>query len=81
MKIESFLKYWCGGCVKKIKVLFICSQNSSRSQMAEAFLKSIDVNNRFHVESAGIDKGVLHLPTIFTMQELGILKGLISLTM
>lgn len=40
--------------------------------MAEAFLKNFDKANRFHVESAGLTKGVLHLPTIFIMKEIAI---------
>ena len=41
------------------KVLFLCIHNSARSQMAEAYLKKFG-NDRFEVESAGIESGVLN---------------------
>ena len=39
---------------EKQRVLFICVHNSGRSQIAEAFLKSL-AGDRFEVESAGLD--------------------------
>jgi len=41
---------------KKIRVLFICGQNTARSQMAEAFLNSLG-EGRFEAESAGLEAG------------------------
>jgi len=38
----------------KLKVLFICSQNAGRSQMAEAFLRRF-AGDSFEVDSAGLD--------------------------
>lgn len=38
----------------KLKVLFICSQNAGRSQMAEAFLRRF-AGDSFEVESAGLE--------------------------
>ena len=55
----------------KIKVLFVCIHNSARSQMAEAFLKQIG-GDRFEVESAGIEPGVLNPIVVEAMQEIGI---------
>lgn len=38
----------------KLKVLFVCSQNAGRSQMAEAFLRRF-AGDSFEVESAGLE--------------------------
>ena len=43
----------------KFKVLFVCIHNSARSQMAEAWLKSL-VGDDFQVESAGLEPGTLN---------------------
>lgn len=43
----------------KTKVLFVCSHNSARSQMAEEFLKKIG-NEKFEVESAGLEPGKIN---------------------
>ena len=43
----------------KTKVLFVCSANTTRSQMAEALLKKYGGND-FEVDSAGINPGVLN---------------------
>jgi arsenate reductase len=52
-------------------VLFLCTGNSARSQMAEGFLRHLAVD-RFDVESAGINpKGVNPL-AITAMREVGI---------
>ncbi len=56
---------------KKTKVLFVCSHNSARSQMAEAFLNSIG-GDHFQAESAGIEPGALNLLAVEVMREAGI---------
>lgn len=43
----------------KRKVLFVCVHNSARSQMAEELLRKM-AGDRFEVESAGIDPGILN---------------------
>lgn len=52
-------------------VLFVCVQNSARSQMAAALLK--DACSRcFNAESAGIEPGDLNPLAVASMRELGI---------
>jgi arsenate reductase (thioredoxin) len=53
------------------KVLFLCVHNSSRSQMAEAFLKKY-APGRFEVESAGLEAGRLNPYVVRAMAEVGI---------
>jgi arsenate reductase len=56
--------------VKK-RVLFLCSHNSARSQMAEAFLRSV-AGERFEVQSAGTKATGVHPLAIAAMREIGI---------
>ncbi len=56
---------------KKIRVLFICNHNSARSQMAEAFLNSMD-GDRFEAESAGFEVRELNPLAVTVMNEVGI---------
>ncbi len=56
---------------KKTKVLFVCSHNSARSQMAEAFLNRL-AHDRFEAESAGIEPGELNPLAVEVMREVGI---------
>jgi len=55
----------------KKRVLFICAHNSARSQMAEAFLKHM-AGDRFEVESAGLEPGILNPIVVEVMKEIGI---------
>ena len=55
----------------KPRVLFLCTGNSARSQMAEGFLRHL-AGDRFEAQSAGIDpKGVNPL-AITAMREVGV---------
>lgn len=58
-------------CMNKRRVLFICTHNSARSQMAEAWLKRIGGDD-FEVESAGLEAGTVKPLVIEAMREVGI---------
>lgn len=55
----------------KKKVLFLCTGNSARSQMAEGFLKSL-AGAKFDAYSAGMRPTQLHPLAVKVMQEAGI---------
>jgi len=55
----------------KTRVLFLCTQNSARSQMAEGLLKSLD-GDRYEVFSAGIQPAPVHPLAVRAMGEIGI---------
>ena len=55
----------------KRKVLFVCVQNSARSQMAEELLKNM-AGDQFEVESAGLEPSTINPLTIKIMKEEGI---------
>ena len=53
------------------RVLFLCTHNSARSQMAEGFLRQ-RAGHRFDVESAGTEETRVHPLAIRAMREVGI---------
>ena len=55
--------------MKKSKVLFLCTGNSARSQMAEGLLR-IYGGDQFEIKSAGLDPKGIHPMTIQVMKEL-----------
>ena len=57
--------------IVKKKVLFICAQNSARSQIAAALLNKI-CGDYFEAHSAGLEPGVLNPFAVEALQELGI---------
>ena len=65
----------CSGSVNirlvKKKVLFICVQNSARSQIAAALLNEL-CGDYFETQSAGLEPGVLNPLAIEALQERGI---------
>jgi arsenate reductase len=67
--IEKF-SYLSERALAKTKVIFLCTGNSARSQMAEAFLRRY-AGDRFEVYSAGFDPRPIHPYTVKVMNELG----------
>jgi arsenate reductase len=58
--------------MRKQKVLFLCTQNSARSQMAEGFLREM-ARDRFEVMSAGCNVGrEIHPYAVEARREVGI---------
>lgn len=53
------------------KVLFLCTGNSARSQMAEGYLRHV-AGDEFEVMSAGIEPKGLHPLAVEVMKEVGI---------
>lgn len=56
--------------MEKIRVLFVCTHNSARSQMAETFLNAL-AGDRFLAESAGLEPRDINPLVIKVMKELG----------
>src|ERR1700678_2586848 len=57
--------------MSKPRVLFLCTGNSARSQMAEGYLRHV-AGDRFEVLSAGIEPKGLNPFAVEAMRELGI---------
>jgi arsenate reductase (thioredoxin) len=55
----------------RTRVLFICTGNSARSQMAEAFLRHLG-GDRFDAHSAGLKPSGIHPLTVRVMEEIGL---------
>jgi arsenate reductase (thioredoxin) len=55
----------------KPKVLFLCTGNTARSQIAEGFLRK-HAGDRFEVFSAGLEPGFINPLTIQVMEEQGV---------
>ncbi|MBN1384786.1 MAG: phosphate signaling complex protein PhoU [Elusimicrobia bacterium] len=59
------------GNISKKKVLFICTHNSARSQMAEALLKTL-YSDKYYVYSAGTEPAGVNPYAVKVMAEIGI---------
>ena len=57
--------------MEKSRVLFLCTGNSARSQMAEAFLRKY-AGDRFEAHSAGLEPKDLNPVTVKVMKEAGL---------
>ena len=57
--------------MNKAKVLFLCTANSARSQMAEAFLRTY-AGDRYEAHSAGVEPKEIHPLTRRVMDEVGV---------
>ena len=57
--------------MNKTKVLFLCTGNSARSQMAEALLRH-HAGDRFEAYSAGLEPKGIHPDAEQVMQEIGV---------
>lgn len=55
----------------KPRVLFLCTENSCRTQMAEAFLREL-TGEEFEIVSAGAEAGHLDPDAVAAMREVGI---------
>ena len=55
----------------KPRVLFLCTGNSARSQMAEALLRHLG-RDQFEVHSAGLEPKGIHPLTIRALEEIGL---------
>ena len=53
------------------KLLFLCTGNSCRSQMAEGFAR-IKLNKKFKIYSAGVEAHGLNLNAVSVMKEVGV---------
>lgn len=56
---------------EKKKVLFLCTHNSARSQMAEGLLKAI-YGDRYEAYSAGVEATTVNPHAVIVMKEIGI---------
>jgi arsenate reductase len=59
------------GRVKKPRILFICTHNSSRSQMAEGYMNA-KYGDRYEVFSGGTEITRVHPMALAVMKEIGI---------
>lgn len=57
--------------MKKTRVIFLCTGNAARSQMAEAFLRKF-ASEHFEVHSAGFEAKGVNPHTAKVMEEAGI---------
>lgn len=57
--------------MEKPRILFLCTGNSARSQMAEALMRKYS-GDKFEVFSAGLEPTMINPMTILVMNEVGI---------
>jgi arsenate reductase len=69
-KCGTFILLW-GKVMGKTRILFICTANAARSQMAEGLLRA-KYGDRYEVFSAGTRQSRVSIRAIRVMQEIGI---------
>ena len=62
------------GTLSKPRVLFLCTGNTARSQMAQALLEH-RAGARFEIMSAGLEPGQVNPFTVKALEELGLPTG------
>jgi arsenate reductase len=68
---KAFIDTWERSNMNKINVLFLCTNNSARSQMAEAFLRSY-AGDKYEAYSAGLEPKEIHPLVKRVIAEIGI---------
>ncbi len=68
---HSWASAYGGQLMARRRVLFLCTHNSARSQMAEGLLRSM-ASDRFEVASAGTEKTRVQPLAVKAMAEAGI---------
>ena len=74
MTIEASPPIEEGAAARRTRVIFICTGNSARSQMAEAILRH-EAGDRFEVVSAGVTPRAVNPRTIGALARVGIDVG------
>jgi arsenate reductase len=71
MEMETANTTLAEGMARKRRILFVCTHNSSRSQMAEGLLKALK-GKEYEAYSAGTEPSKVHPGAIAAMAEIGI---------
>ena len=71
MTLEASPRAEAAAAPRKLQVIFVCTGNSARSQMAEAVLRH-EAGDRFDVVSAGVSPRPVHPRTIAALGRAGI---------
>jgi arsenate reductase len=69
--MENQMVAEAAGCERKKRILFVCTHNSSRSQMAEGLLRALK-GDHYDVFSAGTEPTGVHRGAVAAMAEIGI---------
>ena len=64
-------QYSCNGKITMLKIMFMCTGNSCRSQMAEGFARAMG-KSVIEPYSAGVKPSEVHPKTVQVMKEIGV---------